>query len=344
MKKNFNFFRGLTTVAASACVLFMTSCSDEPVDNSVSSLETENAKAFTLANAETDFVTLEGKAGAFENGTRTTTAPGDDRGRFNITFRYLTQLTDRQLSVFESAAARWERIIIKDVPSITGTIPSAFGGVPPIVENGTIDDIVIEVVIAPIDGPGQVLGQAGPRFTRTSDGLTVTGLMFFDVDDLDFLDELDLFEDVIVHEMGHVLGVGTLWRGKGLIGGPDSNPYFTGKKANVFWNAEGGEFELPIENAGGPGTALGHWRESLLRNELMTGFINLGENPLSRITAGSLRDLGYGSSSVGESYDLPKGTPGVNISKLAKSSEVNGLHIAKMEEILLPIGTIRTAK
>ena len=109
MKKNFNFFRGLTTVAALACVLFMTSCSDEPVDNSVSSLKTENAKAFTLANAETDFVTLEGKAGAFENGTRTTTAPGDDRGRFNITFRYLTQLTDRQLSVFESAAARWER-------------------------------------------------------------------------------------------------------------------------------------------------------------------------------------------------------------------------------------------
>ena len=64
--------------------------------------------------------------------------------------------------------------------------------------------------------------------------------------------------------------------------------------ANVFWNAEGGEFELPIENIGGPGTAGGHWRESLLRNELMTGFLNLGENPLSRITAGSMRDLGYG--------------------------------------------------
>ena len=35
--------------------------------------------------------------------------------------------------------------------------------------------------------------------------------MFFDVADLYFLEELDLFEEVIVHEMGHVLGVGTLW-------------------------------------------------------------------------------------------------------------------------------------
>src|SRR5690606_13210908 len=155
----------------------------------------------------------------------------------------------------------------------------------------------------------------------------ISGVMQFDVDDLDYLEGLDLFEEVIVHEMGHVLGVGTLWNSgdKSLRQGPASNQYFTGKMANVFWNAEGGKFKLPIENMGGPGTAGGHWRESLLNNELMTGYLNRGENPLSRITAGSMSDLGYGAASVGEKYYLPKGTPGVNLSELDEMN-INGSH------------------
>lgn len=281
--------------------------------------------------------------GVAEDALKTTQSPGPDRGRYNITLKYLVDVTDRQRVVFESAAARWERIIIKDVPSFTGTIPSAFIGFPPAID-GTLDDIVIEVVLAPIDGPGRILGQAGPRFVRNSDDLTLSGVMFFDVADLGFLDELNLFEEVIVHEMGHVLGIGTLWNfRRSLREGPASNPYFDGKKANVFWNAEGGLDELPIENMGGPGTAGGHWSESLLRNELMTGFINLGYNPLSRITAGSLSDLGYGAASVGEQYDLPKGTPGVDIDDAAKQSD-QGLNIAEMEELLEPIGVVTANK
>ncbi len=281
----------------------------------------------------------------------TTTAKGPlDRGRFDITLKFLLPPTERQAEVFEAAAARWERIIIKDVPSAEGPIPSAFVGFPAI--EGPIDDIVIEVALAPIDGPGQILGQAGPSFVRTEDFLTLSGIMFFDVDDLDFLEEIDLFEEVIVHEMGHVLGVGTLWNtvpfgfDRTLIGAVDTNPYFLGRKANVFWNAEGGIDELPVENMGGPGTRLGHWREATMDNELMTGFLNLGENPLSRITAGSMRDLGYGSSSVGESYDLPRGTPGVDISELGDEGTADnpGLNIAKMEVLLEPIGFVSTKK
>jgi hypothetical protein len=50
---------------------------------------------------------------------------------------------------------------------------------------------------------------------------------------------------------------------------------------------------VPVENIGGPGTRDGHWRESVLRNELMTGIINAGANPLSALSLVSLRDLGY---------------------------------------------------
>ena len=343
-------FTGLFTVAIGAALLV--SCSEDSVDSVQSDMDTTAKQEFELLTPDNGMIEIDAKSNTAKsniNKKRATDAAGVDRGRFNISINYLVPVTDRQREVFESAAARWERIIIKDESSIpeeavAGAIPSAFLGFPALNADGPIDDVVIEVVLIPIDGPGKVLGSAGPRFVRTSNRLTISGIMQFDTADLQSLDDRGLFENVIVHEMGHVLGVGTLWNSgdKMLSQGPASNPYFTGKKANVFWNAEGGEFELPIENIGGPGTAGGHWRESLLRNELMTGFINLGENPLSRITAGSMKDLGYGAASVGEQYDLAKGTPGVDISELDEMNAdgSQGINIADREVLLQPIGEV----
>jgi Leishmanolysin len=49
---------------------------------------------------------------------------------------------------------------------------------------------------------------------------------------------------------------------------------------------------VPIELDGGSGTQCGHWDEECMRDELMTGFAT-GPTILSRITIGSLQDLGY---------------------------------------------------
>lgn len=331
--------------------LLFTSCSEEELQTNAPIAPDAQDLSFALKSDPLEPIIID------DLGTtdlKTTEAAGVDRGRFNITLKYVVPPTSKQREVFEAAAARWERIIIKDVPSFTGTLPSAFEDVPDI--EGTIDDIVIEVKLAFIDGPFGILGRAGPRFLRLDDFLTLSGVMEFDSADLDFLaqPEIDLFEEVIVHEMGHVLGIGTLWNinapdfnfNRNLLTGTFEQPYFAGKKANVFWNAEGGTNELPIENEFGPGTRFGHWKESTMNNELMTGFLNLGENPLSRITAGSMRDLGYGSASVGESYDLPRGTPGVDISQLGNqgTDENPGLNIAKMEVLLKPIGFVNMKK
>ena len=51
-----------------------------------------------------------------------------------------------------------------------------------------------------------------------------------------------------------------------------------------------GPVAVPVENNGGPGTADSHWRETLFRNELMSGFIAASNNPLSRLTVGSLQE------------------------------------------------------
>ncbi len=347
------YCRGRALRALATAVLFpllFTACTED-TQEVITPQQEALPQIIQLAPAPQEWVTIQAGDVVDFKGTdkakRATDAAGNDRGRFNITLNFIIPPTEEQVTVFEAAAARWERIIIKDVPSITATIPSAFTGFPP-AATGTVDDIVIEVALAPIDGPGGILGQAGPRFTRTADNLPVSGVMFFDVADLAFLDQIGLFEEVIVHEMGHVLGVGTLWDfgGRNLRRAEETNPYFAGKQANIFWNAEGGTFELPIEDMGGPGTRLGHWRESVLRNELMTGFLNLGENPLSRITAGSMRDLGYGAAMVGERYDLPEGATGVNINgddaTTPQGNPDGGIDIAARETILLPIGSVVT--
>ena len=326
--------------------MLFTSCTEDKIESDLELNQDAKTLEVALKAPTNNLITID-DLGVTD--LQTAKSGNAEKGRYNITLKYIIPPTERQAEVFEAAAARWERIIIKDVPDVSGPIPSAFTGFPDI---DSIDDLVIEVALAPIDGPGKILGQAGPQFVRTEDFLSLTGVMYFDVADLDFLEEIDLFEEVIVHEMGHVLGIGTLWNtapfgfDRTLRAGPDSNPYFTGKKANVFWNAEGGTDKLPIENMGGPGTALGHWRESTLNNELMTGFLNLGENPLSRITAGSMRDLGYGSASVGESYDLPRGTEGVDINELGDegTAENPGLNIAKMEVLLGIRGFVNVKK
>jgi hypothetical protein len=50
---------------------------------------------------------------------------------------------------------------------------------------------------------------------------------------------------------------------------------------------------VPLETEGGPGTANAHWREATFNTELMTGFLDAGANPFSRITIGGLQDIGF---------------------------------------------------
>jgi hypothetical protein len=161
------------------------------------------------------------------------------------------------------------------------------------------------VTIEPIDGVGSVLGQAGPCFIRVPGDLTVIGRMQFDEDDVEALEQEGSLSAVILHEMGHVLGFGTLWDGLGLLvdpSEPDPEPpladtHFTGADAIAAFDEAGGAdytgAKVPVMNVGGAGTVNSHWRDGVFDPEIMTGFLNAGPNPLSAITIASLADLGY---------------------------------------------------
>jgi Leishmanolysin len=102
-----------------------------------------------------------------------------------------------------------------------------------------------------------------------------------------------------------VKGIGTLWETK-LVTGPDtSNCPYNGPLANAEYKKITGCNVVPTENTGtiNDGTFCGHWDEECMRSELMTGYLNNGLNPLSRITIATLGDLGYTVDySTAESY------------------------------------------
>ena len=205
-------------------------------------------------------------------------------GTYNIEVRFSGGLTATQQAVFQSAAGRWSQIITADVPRFR-------------INGDVIDDVVIEAAGLRIDGDRGVLGRAGPTHVRPLSLLPAKGVMEFDTADLERMEIDGSLENVIIHEMGHVLGMGTLWRRKGLLlGAGTANPRFVGRNAmREFATLIGSDTPtpVPVENRGGPGTREGHWREFVLANELMTGFLNIGPNPVSRVTIAALQDMGY---------------------------------------------------
>lgn len=211
---------------------------------------------------------------------------------FTITLNF-TNLTLTQQSYFTAAKSFWESAITGYKPgiSLTGFAIAANG--------------------ANIDGVGGILGSAGPT-TATSQGgfvLTTAGSMDFDLADVNNLITAGSFGDVIKHEMGHVIGFGTLWTNNNVY--VNGSGKFTGAAALAQYKTEfigqGAATFIPVELGGGSGTADGHWNEvdgggantgivdaqgHDFRNELMTGWLD-APTFTSRTTIASFQDIGY---------------------------------------------------
>jgi hypothetical protein len=220
---------------------------------------------------------------------------GSSGGGYGIEVRFTGSMPGSQQAIFDAAAGWWTRAISGDLPSVPMSVPAGACGVPHAAINEVVDDLIIFVAVSPIDGPGKILGSAGPCFIR-SGGLPVLGVMYLDAADVDQMQINGTLEAVVAHEMGHILGVGTMWGGM-VVGAGSSDPYFTGGAAVSAFLASGGSGypgnPVPVENTGGPGTRDSHWRESVFGSELMTGWINGASAPLSSVTLASLVDLGY---------------------------------------------------
>jgi hypothetical protein len=244
------------------------------------------------------------------NTLEATVATTTPNGGFDIVVRFLSEPTFEEALAFAQAEVRWERVITGDLPDGRVNVPAGTCGTGTPALNEVVDDVLILADFRNIDGPKNVLAQAGPCLIRDGNNdnqfevgdLPGVGAMTVDNDDLDFLEQNDVLRGAVLHEMGHVLGIGSLWGSMGLLADPSvgdstADTHFTGAKALAAFNAAGGagypDAKVPVENTNGPGTANSHWRESVFDTELMTGFLDLGANPLSAVTAASLADQGY---------------------------------------------------
>lgn len=250
-------------------------------------------------------------------------------------FVFGSSVTSAQRTLFDQAATRWEQVITGDIANTPVNKSANLCGQGEPAFNATVDDVVIYANVGPRDGPGNVLASAGPCLVRNG-GVTSYGVMNFDSADVGGNVNLTA---VILHEMGHVLGIGTLWPDFGLVNYSNScpsTPRYSGASARSEWNALGGSGDVPVEQNGGGGTACGHWDEETFNAELMTGYIEQsGSMPLSRMTAGTLQDMSYTvNKAAADAYSLPTCSP--------TCAQLAPLNIASREILLKPVGATTT--
>ena len=233
-------------------------------------------------------------------GTANATGPA-----FDIQLNYINTPSASEAAAFASAEATWESLIT----NYKEAYPNS--------------SVIINVNLGVIDGAGGILGSAGPTngFALPNYFYTSQGSMTFDTADIPGLGSA--FETVVLHEMGHVLGIGTLWSastatGNAVLGRQElyvnGSGQYTGANGLAAYNSEfsqAGAF-VPVELGGGSGTANGHWNEvdgdvgntgivsniepgpfNDFRHELMTGWLNPNSNFISTLTVQGMQDLGY---------------------------------------------------
>ncbi|WP_051935431.1 Ig-like domain-containing protein [Deinococcus sp. YIM 77859] len=234
-----------------------------------------------------------------------TPTPTADAFNITVIFPANSMLTAEQQAAFTAAASRWSRVIAAGLPDVANVRLSTGQTV-------TVDDVAIVASGVTIDGPGQVLGQAGPRQVRSGTSLPLWGEMQFDAADLASMEANGSLQGVILHEMGHVLGIGTLWdeflnANASSCVSATKVQYSGTNGLREYRNLGGQAAGVPVEDGYGTGTKCGHWKESVFQSELMTGFAQRGTMPLSRMTLGALADLGYSVNyGAADTYSIPQ--------------------------------------
>ncbi|KAA8496028.1 hypothetical protein FVE85_2183 [Porphyridium purpureum] len=193
--------------------------------------------------------------------------------------------------------------------------------------------------ISSIDGLGGVLGSAinyqhvdvctDSQSPCHYDVLPTLGEMVFDAADffnnVEYAAWRDFWVQVTLHEMLHMLGVGSFWVNRfptragyntrvECVATQAASYKYPGAKRE--WNLLGGQGAPPVEynHWNGDGSNCKHWDESAMNVELMTTETNTiltpttaaVEEKLSRVTLGAMEDLNYVVDwSHAETYIVP---------------------------------------
>ena len=220
---------------------------------------------------------------------------------FDIELVFLDDHFDkRDKRVIQYAARRWMSIIREDLPDykFTQGWSGPCGDQSYAIPSGErIDDLRIYVVSFNDDDDDAPGGWASPRVLRETSHLSVVGCMGFN-------DGYNVSVSIALHEIGHVLGIGTRpWDNNGFVQKSPNDVHFNGPRAIAAFNDAGGRNytgkKVPLEED------WGHWRKSVLSGELMGP--SSGWGWVSAITIQALADIGYSVDvTQADSYTLPR--------------------------------------
>ena len=226
-----------------------------------------------------------------------TVLPAPDPRSFDIDLVFVGPTSEETRSVALQMAERWTEVItgdLRDVPVPENVVPCLT------VDHrfhATVDDLVVFVEVKPLDWGAGAGGSCLTRDRYTpyearrhhGSSLPFMGIVLLDTELVAGGREAwgGFFAQVILHEIGHALGLGSLWHDSGFLqdsGGTD--PHFNGPLAIGAFDAAGGRkytagAKVPVS------ADEGHWR---FGGELMSPS---GGFALSAITVQSLADLGH---------------------------------------------------
>ena len=237
---------------------------------------------------------------------------------FDIELVFLADFTAIQKRVIEYAARRWMSIIREDLPDYTftqGWSTTCGDHSYRIPAGERIDDLRIYITSFDDDDDDEIGGWASPRVLRETSHLSVVGCMAFN------LDHYPSFRHIALHEIGHVLGFGSLWDDLGFLQNPSRNnpngdTHFNGPLAIAAFNDAGGRnytgAKVPVSRWGR--SADSHWSGIFGGEVLGHSLLSFSDSDrLSAITLQSLADLGY-------NVDVTQADPYTLHSALVKAS------------------------
>ena len=243
--------------------------------------------------------------------SKTEVCPEDEGYDIDIVFMD-DFLTDRQKGLVRRAADRWEQIIVGDVPaqSFTGQVKlnNRF------TLEGTIDDIRIFVSVRELD---HINGNIGAVAYNLAGGWPpYAGYIDLDPDGINDFQRSTIGEDilykVILHEMGHCVGIYASKLRNFAIEYENFGWFFAGEKATaVFARIVGFDIPgVPLYSSNVRASNMSHWRDEVVGDELMiAGWFRPNRAPLSVITIAALEDLGYSVDyRMADDYYLPGST------------------------------------
>ncbi|MDE0000752.1 MAG: hypothetical protein OXQ89_23695, partial [Rhodospirillaceae bacterium] len=261
-----------------------------------------------MALIEDTFGNLTNVSGPFAPIIDDARVPRFSEGDFDITLEFGDGFNEEWRAAIRHAADRWEQIIVADYPHSEASLSGcALSG------QQTVDDLLIRFEWRGLDGryPGAAsvcgtVSEPGFPAGRPNAGFVRLNTHAFDDQVVtDFMES----DRIIVHEMGHVLGIGTAWSDSGFLELQGDSPEFTGPNAlsefkRLFLGGAASARSrriqgVPVEDDGA------HWRSfasslngddslATVDDDLMLPGGNRALNHLiTGVTVGALEDLGY---------------------------------------------------